>query len=116
MKKLVRVVSSFVIAMVVTCGMVCAVASADIYTTGKYAYMSGIVEPSNKGIVAVKNISSATRHVKITSTVLGNNSGAVKSGEWLRQSKENSGPFSATAVIRKNSSSTSTILETLKLN
>lgn len=116
MKKIVKAVSSFAIAMVATCGLVCAVASAanPNSTTGKYAYMSGVIEPSHKGIVSVKNTSSVTRHVKISST-LGNNSGAVASGEWIRQSKDNVNSYSATAVIRENKSSTSAILETLNL-
>lgn len=119
MKKVVKAVCSFAIAMVATCGVVCAVASAanPNSTTGKYAYMSGVIEysPKDKGIVSVKNTSSTTRHITIKSSVLGNNAGSVASGNWIRQSKENAGKFSASATIRKNQSSTSTVLETLNL-
>lgn len=115
MKKIVKMISGFAIVMAVTCGMVCGVASASVFPTGKYAYMSGTIEPSHKGIVAVKNTSNVKRYINIHSTQLGNNSGAVASGNWIRQSKDNVTSFSATAKIRKNKSSTSAIVETLKL-
>ncbi len=80
-------------------------------------YMSGVIDYSSKdkGVVSVKNTSGTTRYISIKSYVLGNNAGSVASGKWIRQSKENAGKFSASATIRKNKSSTSTVLETLNL-
>ncbi len=119
MKKIIKVVCSFAIAMTTACGVICAVASAanPNSTTGKYAYMSGVIDYSSKdkGVVSVKNTSGTTRYISIKSYVLGNNAGSVASGKWIRQSKENAGKFSASATIRKNKSSTSTVLETLNL-
>ena len=119
MKKIIKVVCSFAIAMTTACGVICAVASAanPNSTTGKYAYMSGVIDYSSKdkGVVSVKNTSCTTRYISIKSYVLGNNAGSVASGKWIRQSKENVGKFSASATIRKNKSSTSTVLETLNL-
>lgn len=119
MNKLVKSVCSFAVGMIATCGVVCAVASAanPNSVTGKYAYMSGVIEysPQDKGIVSVKNTSSTTRYIDISSSVLGNNAGSVSSGGILRQAKENAGNFSATARIRANSSITSSVVETLKL-
>ena len=111
MKKIIKVVCSFAIAMTTACGVICAVASAanPNSTTGKYAYMSGVIDYSSKdkGVVSVKNTSGTTRYISIKSYVLGNNAGSVASGKWIRQS--------ASATIRKNKSSTSTVLETLNL-
>ena len=119
MKKIIKVVCSFAIAMTTACGVICAVASAanPNSTTGKYAYMSGVIDYSSKdkGVVSVKNTSGTTRYISIKSYVLGNNAGSVARGKWIRQSKENVGKFSASATIRKNKSSTSTVLETLNL-
>lgn len=119
MKKIIKVVCSFAIAMTTACGVICAVASAanPNSTTGKYAYMSGVIDYSSKdkGVVSVKNTSGTTRYISIKSYVLGNNAGSVASEKWIRQSKENAGKFSASATIRKNKSSTSTVLETLNL-
>ena len=46
MKKIIKVVCSFAIAMTTACGVICAVASAanPNSTTGKYAYMSGVID------------------------------------------------------------------------
>ena len=83
MKKIIKVVCSFAIAMTTACGVICAVASAanPNSTTGKYAYMSGVIDYSSKdkGVVSVKNTSGTTRYISIKSYVLGNNAGSVAS-------------------------------------
>ncbi len=119
MKKILANVCVFAVAMVATCGVICAVASAanPNSKTGKYAYMSGVIEysPRDKGIVAVKNTTKTKRHIAISSAVLGNTSGKVAAGNWIRKAKENAGNFSAKATIRQKADPSSKVVEILKL-